>query len=260
MSEAHHRPLDRLGHPVEHLDFVIGGAKADLLRVNHGVRDAAHVVAAEGGINVRVVLQHAPRDALEVRVGLGLAQIDRNRPAALPRDDGLVIPVRALHQADGDAAVPRLRPRQQFFEIVARILEIRLDDEAGVVEIGKLRFVEQRLEQVERQVLHRVALHVEIDERAEFPGALEERPQPAFQVEERGRRVRRVNLRIKRGDLDRHVYRGNAPRVRNRRPRAARSVPSASPQPRGSQSIPCSAPGTRRPRARSPLPRQGCRP
>src|SRR5437764_15060387 len=62
------------------------------------------------GINKHIVAQKNRRQPLEIRVGLWLMGKYRNRPMALLRHDGFVIPVGALYQAHGDPAPLSLCP------------------------------------------------------------------------------------------------------------------------------------------------------
>ncbi len=206
MAHFDQRLFDRFGHPEEHLDLVIAGPQAELFRGADRVRHAADVVRAERGINVLVAQQHPARDALEIRVRLRLLQIHRHRPAALAGNDRFVVPIRAFDEPHGQPALLALCPGEKVFEIFGGIGEIRLDDQPGVVPVSELRLFEDALEEIKRQPFQRVVLHVQIDEHAEFLRASEQRPQPVLQPRNGYIRVSRMNLRIKRADLYRHVH------------------------------------------------------
>src|SRR6476619_3020425 len=72
----------------------------------------ARLAARAWAIERRPRLEQAPRERLEVAIGIGLDLEDRRLPAVLARLDDLVVPVGALDQADepGIAARGALRP------------------------------------------------------------------------------------------------------------------------------------------------------
>ena len=71
--------------------------------------------------------------------------------------------------------------------------------------VAELRLGEERPEKFERGVFVRVTLHVEIDERAEFARAPQDRAQFRREMRDRVLRIGRIHLRIERGDFHRNV-------------------------------------------------------
>src|ERR1700731_545809 len=65
----------------------------------------------------------------------------------------------------------------------------------------KFGFTEKHFEKLERGVFMRVSLHIEIDERAELPRAAQNRAQLAAKMHDRISRIRRIHLRVERGDF-----------------------------------------------------------
>ena len=122
-----------------------------------------------------MVVQQA-HAALVVGVGLGLVGEHRRRPALGRRLHRLGVPVRALDQAHGDRDGTERRPGDDAGQVVDRILQVGLDDDAGV-QRGKPGSSSSSREQPQRQVLDVVVLHVEVHERATFGRGGEDRPQ-----------------------------------------------------------------------------------
>ena len=156
--------MNGLRHAVEHLDLVAGIGNPPAARIGDCVGDRSQVVAPEGGAHRVVTVVEQAHAALEVGVGLGLVLVDGDGPAFGPADHGLRVPIRALHQPHRDRTPTPARPLDQVGEIAVRVLEVGLQDDAGL-HILELRLVEQLAEELQRQVLDVVVLHVEIDER-----------------------------------------------------------------------------------------------
>src|SRR5438045_7547166 len=70
----------------------------------------------------------------------------------------------------------------------------------------EFRFGEERLEKLERGVLVRIALHVEVDERTQLFRASQNWAQLRAEVCDRVGWISRVHLGVKRGDFDRKVH------------------------------------------------------
>ena len=101
------------------------------------------------------------------------------RPAALMRDDSLIVPISSLDQADGDSTLLRPRPGSNVTQVGFAILEISLEGQSALRRIEKLRLRENGFEKLQREVLRRITLHVEIDECAELLGAPQHWTQPS---------------------------------------------------------------------------------
>jgi hypothetical protein len=119
----------------------------------------------------------------------------------LPRDDGLVVPIRALHEPHGDALPLGARPVDHVAQIGLGVLEVSLHREAALRAIGELRLGENRFEEAQREVLHRVALHVHADEGAEFLRAAQHGAEALAELRDGGVGIGRVNLRVEGGEL-----------------------------------------------------------
>ena len=170
--------LDRVGHAVEHLEFEVRLRHFQLLGDGQGVRDAADVVAAEGRPEPGVIPHQEGRAAFEVVVRLPLLSKYWYRPAILRGDHGFVIPVRPLHEADPDRALPFVsRPIQQLLQISRSVLQIGLDGDADVGPVAELWLGEDLAEDAQGRVFEGELLHVEIHERPVFPGQRQDRTQ-----------------------------------------------------------------------------------
>ena len=125
----------------------------------------------EGGRHEVDVLKEQEREFFEVGIALRFFRPDGHRPVALLREDRLVVPVGAFHEAHADGAVIFSRPGHEVPEVALGVAEVGLDRDANGGLVAKLDFLEDGLEERERQVLQLVALHVEVDERADLAGA-----------------------------------------------------------------------------------------
>src|SRR5439155_18290494 len=94
----------------------------------------------------------------------------RNDPAVLGGLNFFVIPIRAFDQTNGETRPARSSPRNQINQILFRVAQVSLNDDAGVWPIAKLRLGEKHSEEFKGRVVVRVAFHVEMDESAELLG------------------------------------------------------------------------------------------
>ena len=121
-------------------------------------------MAPECGARVVVMVVEQAHTPLEVGIGLGLVLVDGDRRTLGPAHHRLGVPIRALHQPHGDRTATPARPLDQVGEIAVRILQVGLQDDAGL-HTRELGLVEQLPEELQAQALDVVVLHVEIDER-----------------------------------------------------------------------------------------------
>src|SRR5581483_8935307 len=91
--------------------------------------------------------------------------------------------------------------RDEVGEIVAAVGRIRLYDDPGF-EIGEVRLAQQLAEQLQRDVLHVVVLHVEVHERAAPARQLEQRPDACLRRVETEPAGQRLVVVRQRGRLD----------------------------------------------------------
>ncbi len=152
------------------------------------------------------VLQEDTRAGFEIGVALRLLLPHGHAPAVLCGLDPLVIPIGPFDQAHGETRAAPAAPLDQVAQVALGVAQVGLDDDAGMRPIAELRLGEERFEKLERAVFMRVALHVEIDEGAQLPGAADDRPQLRREVRDRVRRVGRVHLRVERGNFNRHIH------------------------------------------------------
>ena len=172
-----HSGLDRVGHAVKHLELEITAVDTEPIGLSQHAGDAAHVVRPEGAVQHISVLQQREGEVFEIGIRLRLVREHRRRPMPLLRGDCLVIPISSFDQPDGNAAPMLARPMDHRVQIGFAILQIGLHGQAARRRGGELRLGENLFEQTQRQFLERVALHVEIDERAELLGAAKNRPE-----------------------------------------------------------------------------------
>ena len=71
------------------------------------------------------------------------------------------------------------RPGDESGEIVAAVRQVGLHDDARL-ELGELWLAQQLAEQLQREVLRVVVLHVEVHERPAFAGEAQQRPDAAL--------------------------------------------------------------------------------
>ena len=145
------------------------------------------------------------RAGFEIRVALRFLLPDRDAPTVLRGLDALVIPIRAFHEANGETRAALARPVDQVAQIALGVAQVGLDDDPGVRPIVEFRFGEERFEKIERGIFVRVTLHVEVDERAEFFRAAQNRAQLRREMRDGVLRIGRIHLRIERGDFYRQI-------------------------------------------------------
>lgn len=205
VAHLHERDLELVGHAVERLEFVGARVEAEALGLGDGVGDGAHVVRGEVGGDDVDVLEEEERQLFVVGVGFGFPLPDRDRPVALAGKDGLVVPVGALHEADVERAPVSPRPGDQIAEVALGVAQVRLHGDAHRRLMGELRFLEDGFEEREGEVLQLVALHVEVDQRADLGGPAEDRTEALLEGDDGVFRIRRVDVGRERGNFDRKI-------------------------------------------------------
>ncbi len=184
--------------------------EAALAGAGDGVGQAADVVAPEGGTDATGVVEEVVDTTLVVRVGLFLLLEDRDRPVLGPRDDGLEVPVGALHEADLQRRLElQPRPGHEVLEVVEAVLQVGLEDgpELRPVREGG----PQATDQLDGQVLRVVLLHVEEERRPELARPLADRSQAIQGLRQARLRGERGEERCEGRGLHRDVDPGDGP-------------------------------------------------
>ena len=86
-------------------------------------------------------------------------------------------------------------PSDEVAQIGLAVAQVGLDRDADGGLLGELRFLEDGFEEREREVLQLVALHVEVDKRADLGCAAQDRAEALLQCGDRIFRVGRVDDR-----------------------------------------------------------------
>ena len=183
--------------------------------VGDGVGQRPQVVRAERGPHRAVVVVEQPDAALVVGVGLVLVLEHRDRPALGPGVHGLGVPVGALDQPDGDRPGPLRRPGDRGRPGRRGCRAGRPGSTMPAGEVGELVLGQQLAEQLEREVLGVVVLHVDVDEGAPAPRAqAQDRAQPRPWRSARPLvAAERLVVGGQRGGLDADVDPGQRPEV-----------------------------------------------
>ena len=151
------------------------------------------------------MLEEEQREFFIVRVALGLLRPHGHRPVALLRKNRLVVPIGAFHEAHADGAGVFPRPRDEVAEVALAVAQVGLQRDADRGLFAKLVFFEDGFEKREREILQLVALHVEVDERADFARAAENRAESLLQRCDGIRRIGRMHVGRERGDFHRQI-------------------------------------------------------
>ena len=181
-------------------------------RRNDRVRDRSHVVGAERCADLAVVIVQKARALLVARVGLGLVLEDRDRPMLSLRLHGLGVPVGALHEPDGERHRPRSGELDDRFEVVPRLLQIRLQRDPSV-QGGELVLQKEAAEQLQGDVFRLLVLHVEVHERALVPRPAQDRSQSIRRLIDAGGAGERRVVGGERCRLDADVHARDRPEV-----------------------------------------------
>ena len=195
-----------VAHAVEHLHLDRAAIEAEVFGHGHAVGERAEVVAAERRPQHVGMLHHEGGGGLVAGVGLPLLLPHRDRPAGGLGVDRLVVPVGALHEPDphGRAAVPR--PGGERGEVAGRLVEVALHHDAAVRPVAKLRLHRDLLEDLEGEILRRVALHVDVDLGPGIAGEPPEGTQPREHAVGRAHGIDGVEPAVERRELERHVH------------------------------------------------------
>ena len=153
--------LHGLGQPWQVLDAERAVRDPVLARGDERRGQRADGVARERRPELLRPAQHRFGQLLVHRVGVRLVGEDGDRPPFLGGDDGLVVPVGALDQADVDVSSSPRRPTEQAIEVALGVAQVRLDDGARVLVVAELLLVEQRREHLVGQVAVTRLLEVE---------------------------------------------------------------------------------------------------
>ncbi len=208
VAHLEERHLQFVGHAVERLELVGARVDAEALGLGDDVGAGPDVVRREVRRDDVDVLEEEEGELLVVGVGLGFFLPDRDGPVALLRDDGLVIPVGALDEADVERPVVLAGPSDEVAEVGLAVAQVGLDGDADGRLRAELGFLEDGLEELEGEVLQLVALHVEVDQRADLGGAAEDRAETLLERGDGVLRIGRVDVGRERGDFDREIEAG----------------------------------------------------
>ncbi len=173
-------------------------------RMRHG----AQVVRGDRDPDARARLEQYGRERLEVAVGLRLDLEDRRVPAVLPGLDDLVIPVRALDEADVSGSGPLVRrgPGEDPVEQRGGVAQVGLQHEPGGGPVAELLLGEQLEHEVGDRLARVEGLHVDVQVCIELAGAAQQAAQPHRGVALAEVRRVRAQQRRERRDLHREVH------------------------------------------------------
>jgi hypothetical protein len=130
---------------------------------------------------------------------------DGDLPVVLARDNGLIVPISAAHQAHRDRRPPPASPRRKLAEIVLGVAQVGLHGETGVRPVVELGLGQDLAEDAEDDVLRVVLLHVQADERALLPRQSQNGAEALLHGFCTARRIDGAALREERRDLDGEV-------------------------------------------------------
>ena len=205
MAHLQERGLQFVGHAVERLEFVGLRVDAEALGLRDGVGAGADVVRGEVRRDEVDVFEQEQRELLVVGVRLGLFLPDGDGPIALLGDDGLVVPIGALDEADIERAVVFAGPGDKVAKVGLAIAEVGLHGDADRGLRAELGFLENGFEEREGEILQLVALHVEVDQRAHLGGAAEDGAEAFLERGDGVLRVGRMDIGREGGDFDREI-------------------------------------------------------
>ena len=206
MTHLGEGPRLLFGHAVEHLQFEGSVGNLELLGTGQRVRQAAQVVTAECRPQQLIVFEQQFGQTLVAFVRLPLLLEDGRRPVATRGDDRLIVPVGSLHEPDPDGSASFFRPVEQPREVSFRIGQIRLNDDPHIGPVAELLFEQRLLENVERQILVRVLLHIDVQIGVLRAGGSQQRSQPGLNGRRRPLRIGGAKVTDQCRQLDRDVH------------------------------------------------------
>ena len=108
----------------------------------HGNRmsQRTNVVTSHGGAEMFEVFQQIASQFFKVGVGFGLMLKDGNGPAELFGPHGFVIPVGPFNQPHPHRLSPLFGPFAHGLQIMFRISQVALNDDAHVADVAKFVF------------------------------------------------------------------------------------------------------------------------
>ena len=149
------------------------------------------------------ILQDQPGNALKGHVGFGLVRPDRDGPAVLLGQHGLVIPVCALDQPDGNREIALASPGQEVAHVVLGATQVSLKHDA------KMRIIRilgaQPLVQFDGGVLVLELFHVDAHEPAHLHYLLIDGFDAGHHAFDRTVHIHGLGLGIERGRLDGNI-------------------------------------------------------
>ena len=151
------------------------------------------------------VLEQEEREFFVIGIGLRFFLPDRDRPVALLGRNGFVIPVSSFDEADGERPIIFARPSDQIAEISFAIAEVGLQGDADGGLLRELGFLEYRFEELQREILQLVALHIKIDERIHGRRSAQNWAQTLLQCRDGVFWISRMHIRCERRDFDREI-------------------------------------------------------
>src|SRR5205823_5829683 len=131
-------------------------------------------------------------------VRLRFAGEHQHRPTVLGGNDRFIIPIRALDQANPNGSASFVDPSGQLDQVFFTLTMISLNGDADVAPIAKLVLAENRPEDLRRQILVRMLLHIEVDENMPLPGNMKNRTQAIYDSPAGSSRIDRIKLAVER--------------------------------------------------------------
>ena len=168
-----HGVAQPLGHAVQHLELDGIAGKASLVADDHRTGEAARVVACEGGPEVGPGRDEALTASLVALISGRLLLEDGHWVARLAGEDHLLVPVGALHQPHGDGRAPIPGNAFEPIEVVGRIEQVGLHDDAKVGPRRQNVLAHDSFERLVGEIPAAELLHVDVDEGSNGASAFE---------------------------------------------------------------------------------------
>ena len=148
------------------------------------------------------ILEQEQREFFVIGIGLRFFLPDRDRPVALLGRNSFVIPVSSFDEADRERPIIFARPSDQIAEISFAIAEVGLQGDADGGLRRELGFLKNGFEELQREILQLVALHIKIDKRTDGRRPAQNWAQTLLQRRDGIFRVSRMHIRCERRDFN----------------------------------------------------------
>ena len=166
LAQGSDRVHQCVAHAVEHLDLEGPPGQFHLFGKGHRLRQAAQIVAGEGGAQVLAVGEEKFRLALVGDIALPFSLPHGSGPAVLRANDRLRVPVGTLDQPDSHRCPAPLGPGGQHSQVIRCGAEVCLNGDAHMGPVAEFRFHQEAGENGQGEVLEAALLHVEMDKGA----------------------------------------------------------------------------------------------